>query len=203
MEFEMPIKPFLLIIFIVCSGFTLQDGKSSISRWVITGDGSLKVGGTTNINKFSCDIINFLSPDTVVLCKDFSLETIKMSGSILLDIKRFDCYNAVMTKDLRKALKARDFPRMQIRFINLGWYPETIGNPNEVTGLVSISLAGITKKFEVNYTVTYKGANSMQLKGTRRITFSDFKIIPPGKLGGMVKTHNDLNVEFNLSLAQL
>lgn len=199
----MPIKPFLLIIFIVCSGFTVQDGKSSISRWVITGDGSLKVGGTTNINKFSCDIINCLSPDTVVLWKDFSLETIKMSGSMLLDIKRFDCNNVVMTKDLRKALKARDFPRMRIRFISLGWYPETNGIPNEVTGLVLISLTGITKQFEVNYTVSHKGANSMQLKGTRKITFSDFKIIPPGKLGGMVKTHNDLNVEFNLSLAQL
>jgi len=203
MKIEMLIKPFLLVIFIVCSGSALQNGKSSISRWVITGDGSLKVGGSTNMNKFSCDITNFLSPDTILINKNFSLETIKMSGSMQLDIKRFDCNNIVMTKDLRKALKARDFPRMRIRFISLGWHSESNGNANEVTGLVSISLAGITKKFEVNYTVIYKGANSMQLKGTRRITFSDFSIIPPGKLGGMLKAHNDLNVEFNLSLAQL
>jgi len=199
----MPIAPFLLLIYLFCPGHTLQDGKSSVSLWVISGDGSLKVGGRTNINKFSCSITNLLSPDTIMFVKDFSLEKIKMSGSIQLDIKRFNCNNAVMTKDLRRTLKADEFPRMRIRFISLGWYPESSVKSNAVAGVVLISLAGITKKFDVNYTVIHKGANMMLLKGMRTITFSDFNIIPPGKLGGMVKTHNALDVEFNLGLVQL
>jgi hypothetical protein len=180
-----------------------DDGRKSISSWVMTGEGSLKVGGSTNVNKFSCNITNFISPDTLFIEKDLYRETIKMSGSVHLDIKRFDCNNVVMTKDLRKALKAKDFPQMQIRFISLSWYPESYGNEKEVRGVVSISLAGVTKTFKISYIITQNSSTSMKIKGSWKISFSDFNIVPPAKLGGIVKANDELYIEFKLALVQL
>ena len=198
----MNIKLLLFAVMLICPGAKLPERTLPVSHWVIAGNGSLKVSGSTNISTFSCHITNFLSPDTLRLDKGLLQENTKMSGSIHLDVERFDCFNAGMTRDLRKALKSKNFPKMRIRFISLGWYPESNENVSEVKGLVSISLAGITRKFEVNYTISYKG-DLMQLKGTRKISFSDFNIVPPAKLGGIVKTNNQLSVEFNLRLAQL
>ncbi len=41
------------------------------------------------------------------------------------------------------------------------------------------------------------------LKGVREIKFSDFKIVPPRKVGGMIQTSDILNAEFNLALQLL
>lgn len=69
--------------------------------------------------------------------------------------------------------------------------------------MVYIELAGVNKRFEVDYRYKPEGANSATLIGTRKINFSDFNLVPPRKIGGMIQTHNELNVEFNLKVRVL
>jgi hypothetical protein len=47
------------------------------------------------------------------------------------------------------------------------------------------------------------GANVINLVGTRKVNFSDFNLVPPRKIGGMIQTNNELDVEFNLRLKVL
>lgn len=120
-----------------------------------------------------------------------------------LDVRGFDCHNSMMTKDLRKTLKAKEFPRMVIRFISLSQYPENRSKPYPISGIVNIELAGVSKKFDVAYMVLPSGKNMMVLKGVRELKFSDFNIVPPRKIGGMIKTNDKLVAEFNLTLQLL
>lgn len=117
-----------------------------------------------------------------------------------LDINSFDCHNPVMTADLRKTLKAKTFPHLTINFLTLDKYPDFKDRTGEIKGKVNIELAGAVKQFDVNYRFTTTGANSLLLVGTRKVNFSDFKIVPPRKLGGMIETNNELDIEFSLQM---
>jgi hypothetical protein len=118
-------------------------------------------------------------------------------------VRVFDCHNPIMTKDLRKTLKADRFPSLTIRFISLDKYPNLLEKENLINGAVAISLAGVTKRFNLQYRCLPSGANTIKLIGSKQLNFSDFNIVPPRKLGGMIKTNDELKVEFILKMAQL
>lgn len=192
-------KLLLLFLFLFLSSFNLSKSKPYFVKWVINKECSLKVGGSTNINKFTCVIANYYKPDTLTFYEANGSEPLKISGLLKLDVQNFDCYNPMMTKDLRKTLKAKEYPNLIIRFINLNRYPD--GNQTAaVKGLVNIELAGVTKSFDVDYKFTHSSNNFLTLVGTRNINFSDFGLTPPRKLGGMIQTNDKLSVEFNLNV---
>lgn len=163
---------------------------------------SLKVDGSTNINNFSCAIINYSNPDTIFVTKSAN-QPVQLNGNIKLDVQNFDCRNPIMTADLRKTLKVKEFPKLTIRFMSLSKYPDFNSRQDIAVGIVMIELAGVSKQFDVVYKVVSAEKNYINLIGSRKLNFSDFNISPPRKLGGMIRTNNELSVEFNLRMKVL
>jgi len=191
---------FILSSFLIC-GFSLYKAAPAPIRWVVMKGGSLKVKGSTNINTFACEITGYSNPDTLLVYKNQVQEgNIPLQGRLGLSVKLFDCHHAVMTADLRKTLKAKEYPLMKINFVNLERFPALSGKESKVRGVVDIELAGKVKRFIVNYTFRLDSQRNIQLLGERAVNFSDFGLTPPRKLGGMIQTDNELNVEFNLTL---
>lgn len=168
-------------------------------KWILTKECTLKVNGSTNINKFSCIIPEYARPDTLLFYRKKN-EPLQLSGSLFLDVQNFDCHNPVMTSDLRKTLKAKIYPRIIIHFLNLSKYPDPDIKEGVLKGAVTIELAGTTKRFEVDYRYITLANGNLRLIGTKQVNFSDFNISPPRKLGGMIKTNNELIVEFLLTM---
>jgi hypothetical protein len=177
-----------------------RDKGVTTIKWVITSGCSLKVNGSTNINKFSCVIGNYNRPDTITTVSGNN-QPVKMTGNIQLEVGKFDCHNAIMTADLRKTLKSETHPRLMIFFISMNQYPA----PGKwgLKGSVLIVLAGVSKNFEVDYKLVSAEKDLITLEGTRQVLFSDFNLKPPRKLGGMIKTNNELNVVFTLKMKVL
>jgi hypothetical protein len=164
---------------------------------------SLAVNGSTNINTFQCEITNYSLPDTLACSRTAARgQVLPMNGRLQLDIQSFDCHNKMMTNDLRKTLKAKTYPHLSIRFISINSFPD-FKNPTRITGVVDIDLAGVTKRFEINYLFTVGSGQMVHLKGDRMINFSDFNLSPPSKLGGIIKAKDELSVEFKLNLKPL
>lgn len=208
----------LLVCFIILLtpvlGFKSLGNQSSLPanpiRWVLSKHCTLKVNGSTNINKFSCTIPEYVNPDTLLIERGNKQQRVKIKGSIVLDVQNFDCKNAMMTSDLRKTLKAKVYPRLIITFEDLSNYPNPANPRTAVTdpthseialkGFVTIELAGAIKRFEINYQYVLTGENNLKLIGSKKVNFSDFNIDPPKRLGGMIKTNNELDVEFMLNI---
>jgi hypothetical protein len=167
------------------------------NKWLISETSFLSVNGSTNINKFTCDIPN-CDQDTLTIWK--SDKGVKLSGSINPTVLSFDCHKAMMTKDLRKTLKAKKYPKLHIRFLSLNELPELSGKPIPINGLVEIEIAGIKKLYEINYSISEDTGKVIHLLGSKDLNFSDFELIPPRKLGGMIKTKDQLTVAFNLNM---
>ncbi|MCU7552373.1 YceI family protein [Chitinophagaceae bacterium LB-8] len=189
----------LLYLFLIVAASGFQDNKTNVKKWVVTSGCSLKVDGSTNVNNFSCIIAEYSNPDTIIATINSS-QSVGLSGNIKLDIQKFNCHNPVMTSDLRKTLKAKEFPKLMIRFISLSQYPDIAARNTFTKGIVMIELAGITKRFDVNYKIVSVTNNFINMIGTRQVNFSDFKITPPSRLGGMIRTNNEINVVFDLKL---
>ncbi|HEY0732984.1 MAG TPA: hypothetical protein VGD33_11235, partial [Chitinophagaceae bacterium] len=186
-----------ILVFFVASSF--QPQRPIITRWVIATGCSLKVDGSTNVNKFTCAISNYSKPDTILVTQS-TRPVVQLTGSMQLDVNRFDCFNPMMTADLRKTLKAKEFPHLTIKFISINHYPLSTEANTVTQGIVVIELAGISRTYSVNYRIISASRNFVNLVGFQQLKFSDFKITPPRKIGGMIKTNNDLTVVFDLKL---
>ncbi len=182
---------------LILSGFHPPDNKAS---WVVVHGSSLTVNGSTNVNSYRCDIFNYNLPDTISLIYGIQKGlTVIMNGKLNLEIAAFDCHNKMMTSDLRKTLKSKQFPILSVKFISINSFPD-FKNPKKIIGVVEIGLAGITKRFEINYLFSGDEKMLLHLKGNQEIHFSDFKLVPPSKLGGVIKAKDELLVEFMLHL---
>jgi len=175
---------------------------NQVNKWVISQNSSLCVNGSTNINKFACEVPAYDQADTLILIHSTD-KAVRLTGYIELKIQRFDCHNAIMTHDLRNTLKDKQYPLMRINFLTLSELPELCQRPKNITGLVNIELAGTSKRFEINYLATADAQRNVCMIGTRDINFSDFNLTPPRKLGGMIRTNDKLSVQFRLNIKSL
>lgn len=191
-------RTLLIYLFILLTAFNYQNNPN-VLKWVVMSGGSLRVDGSTNVNQFTCAITNYSKPDTIHVSRSNN-PSVKLNGAIRLDVKNFDCHNKPMTDELRKILKAKEHPKLMIKFVSLNQYPEPHSKNKIINGLVFIELAGVTKKYEVHYKVISADHANIQLVGTRDVLFTDFNISPPKKLGGMIKTNDKLKVEFNVRM---
>lgn len=178
-------------------------GRQRPQKWVILKGSSLLVNGSTNINHFSCEVPNYCNPDTIILRNDMegnATADIPLSGQINLSISGFDCHNSMMTAEFRKILKAPLFPCLTIHFLSFNHLPVTGIRQQNLAGMVDIQLAGVIRRFQLDYVLSYKDNRQIILTGSRSLNFSDFGLVPPRKLGGMIRTNDRVDIAFSLNM---
>ena len=188
---------YLLAVFSVLTSFPLLNPTT---KWVITQNSSLTINGSTNVNKFSCTILNYPKTDTITINRENN-EAL-LTGTFKLNVKNFECNNVMMTHQFRKTLKHEEFPLLYITFISLKEFPSPNQKNNPIKGLVAIKIAGITKRFDICYEFESLD-NTLQLRGSQTVNFSDFKLVAPQRLGKLVKTNDQLSVIFDLKLKKV
>ena len=172
-----------------------------VEKWVITNGCTLSVSGSTNINKFVCEVTQTAGSDTIWHYNyDNAKKYYPISGLMYIDVTGFNCHNPMMTSDLRKTLKYKEYPKLIINFISLQKLPDPKSNKERISGLVDIELSGVKKRFSIDYEFQSSKLNEIMVVGTKQILFSDFNLIPPRKLGGMIKTNNELMITFSISM---
>ncbi|MEO6721640.1 MAG: hypothetical protein ABIN67_14830 [Ferruginibacter sp.] len=170
-----------------------------IVKWVVEKNSTLRVEGKSNINSFTCNINEYAAKDTIV-CIDELSTPIRLSGNLQMDVLSFNCHSSMITKDLRKTLKAEEYPKLNIRFLSLQSMPSPLSKTESIDGSLEVELAGVVKRFEVSYSFTTIGAGYIKLNGGHRFCFSDFKLIPPKKMAGLIKIKDEFDVNFQLIL---
>jgi len=175
--------------------------QTLVHRLIVQPSSTLTIEGTTNINSYECAIIRYAGNDTLVLHEGGrNIRPVFVKGSVELDASRCDCGIAPMTADFRKAINSKEYPSIIIDFISFERMPVYGTDPDKFQGILKISLAGVTKLFEVNCTINATHAGIIHLMGTRVFLFSDFNITPPTRMLGAIKVNESLSVSFHLQL---
>ncbi|NML56191.1 hypothetical protein [Chryseobacterium cheonjiense] len=145
-------------------------------------DNYIQISGSTNINTFKCTNNTFRTPGG-----NFSISERNLPN-IALKVDDFDCRNKMMTSDFQKTLSAEDHPYLNIRFLSL--------DKNKAVYNAQIEVKMINRSKIYNITFCLENG---KLTGKRSVKFSDFNILPPTKMGGMIVVKDDLNLVFALA----
>jgi hypothetical protein len=142
----------------------------------------LEINGWTNINTFKCVENQFKGSAMVYSFTGAQLP------NIAFKITNFDCGNKVMTGDFQKTLKADKFPELTIKFLQ---FKKT--SSNTFQAVVDVKMMTVSRKYPIEFTYFQNS-----LMGNKRLKFSDFQIVPPKKMGGMVYVKDELDLVFSL-----
>lgn len=192
----------VMLVFLPLVSFRGYDKKLTV-RWAVQKTSSLKIEGSSNVNRFACEVQGYFQTDTIAFtpAQDVT-RVVPLSGSLTVDVAGFDCQNRMLTKDLRKTLRSDAHPKLEVRFISLERIPFLQDNKDQLKGVVEVELAGVSKRFEIDYSLLKQGGN-LQLDGHREFNFSDFRLKAPQRLGGMIRVKDQFNVRFHLNLQQV
>jgi YceI-like protein len=199
MFYKQIFRCFIIVIVSIFSRYTAAAQTGKIVKWTVEKNSTLRVQGKTNVNSFTCNINEYAKKDTIICINDPD-KPISFTGEIQMDILSFNCHSSMITKGLRKTLRADEYPTMTIRFISLQFMPLQQNKIELIKGWVEVQLAGVVKRFELSYSFLQSGSDYLQLNGGRSFRFSDFKLSPPQKLGGLIKIKDDFDVNFRLIL---
>lgn len=173
--------------------------------WRIEKETKLVINGKANIANIACDIKTYDKADTLLVMAGSDTDSIALQGKLAFDIIDFNCKNFFFTSQLRKTLKADQHPIMLIRLVKLDKLPAA-GNSTaycEASGEVEITLAGVTRRFQIPIRFcNYPGGRSV-LFGARNFRLEDFNLKGPGKVAGFIRVKNDFKVEFHMALTRI
>ena len=144
----------------------------------------VEINGWTNVNTFKCANINFKNSPTVYTFTGNQLPNLQ------LQVNDFDCKNRMMTADFRKTLNAEKYPSLTIKFITFSKV-----SANRFSAVVEVKMMTVTQKYKIEFS-EYKNS----LVGNKRLKFSDFNIVPPKRMGGMVYVKDELDLFFSLAI---
>jgi hypothetical protein len=176
------------------------------SKWVVLKTSSLNIAGRTNVNRFSCGVSEYAESDTLCFLPERTsarIIGIPLCGKLKLNIDQFDCRSRMMTGEFKKALRYEQYPQLTIRFVSLQKMPCLNEHPESIKGCVEIELAGICKLFEIDYSANRSGNCAVELTGSRSLSFHDFGLKPPRKMGGLIRVNDSLDVHFTLCLRRI
>jgi hypothetical protein len=167
-------------------------------RWVVQPASKLKVMGKTNVNKFTCQIQSYCGADTLVLQDAGAIPPRFLKGNVSLEATGFNCGNAIMTTDFHKTIQSKQYPQISIAFLSLERFPSYTCRNELIKSQMIISLAGVSKPFEMDCVIEAEANGLFHLIGSRCFQFSDFNLEAPSKMFGMIKVDETLDVTFHL-----
>ncbi len=189
---------FFALVFLL-SGF--RPDNVLVHRLIVLPDSRLIIDGKTNVNSYSCAIPKYIGKDTLILHEGGrNVRPVFVKGEVSLDARSFDCGIAPMTADFRKTINSKTHPVIIIDFISFERAPSYKSGEEKFKSVVRISLAGVSKLFEMDCSIASTPAGLIHLKGGREFIFSDFNLEAPRHLLGLVKVDQELRVGFHLVL---
>lgn len=153
------------------------------SQLVTAQKNGVEINGWTNIGTFKCTNANFQNSGSIYSFTGTQLPNIPVK------VTDFDCKNKIMTSDFRKTLHADKYPVLTIKFLNFNKL-----KANRFSALVEVKMMNVTRKYTIEFSEYHDS-----LVGNKRLKFSDFNIVPPKKMGGMVYVKDEIDLLFSLA----
>jgi len=175
---------------------TYHIGKNSI----------LKLEGKTNVSGFTCDCNDNFPPQQFIVegTNDGSLNTEFKLASLKLKIKSLDCGNALMNKDLQKALNASTYPNITIELKKVEQAKcnrlTELKDWVQMKALIRITLNNVSKEYWLNITAKKSGPNQFRFIGSKSLKMTDFCVTPPVAMMGMIKVQDAITINLDLEV---
>lgn len=150
----------------------------------------LVINGESNINKFS---FSYMTP-ALIRGDDTSKGAEYERIDFKIPVHQFKPGNPRMYDDFLTLLKAKEYPYIMISLLtgNLTGERKSGISRNE---RIAVTIAGVTREYTVDCALVHCNED-LVLNGMQTVRLTDFGLIPPVRLSGIVKVENEINVRF-------
>ena len=164
--------------------------SSEAEPYLIIQEKRITVNGNTSIGSFSCDYGVSGKNDLLFINK---LASSPYSFSVPVDA--FRCGNFLLNRDFRATLKAKEYPEISVQVLKLNK-----DKKNTFRGTIKLFLVGKSKTIaDVEFTI--KAQDNNRILSTEFIfSASEFDLIPPKKLGGLIEADDEMEIIVSLVL---
>ena len=161
---------------------------------------TLVINGSSNLHNWSEKVQN-MNCTAVFNLNNSAITEIK-KVSFTCKVKDIQSDKSLMEKKTYSALKQEEYPEITFqseKLVRLNM--ENNGNFNGViTG--NLTIAGKTRQDTISFEGRIVDEGNINVRGSVRISMSDFGIEPPTYLFGALKTDNDVTVDYNFNFVK-
>lgn len=177
-------------------GFRTDDAELTVVKPAI---GYIDITVESNVNKL------YFKYALNQICLSINVETLQSrsddtsNARIIVPVNEFTCTNKLAYRDFLTLLKSNQYPNITIAI------PQKVLVQKQSTDSVIlhdvlINIAGVSRKYDINYSIENANGKDSFLVGTTKIKLTDLNIEPPQKSFGLVKVKNEIIVKFGFCL---
>ena len=115
---------------------------------------------------------------------------------VTVTVHDIECGDGTMNKHLRKALKEKDYPKIQFETNKYALQD----NGGAVKTFGELTIAGVTKPVELDATLTALPEGGVRAVGKTDIQMKEYKVKPPSLLFGTLKVASEVSVHFDTDI---
>ena len=181
----------MLLVQLMMALLLLFPDKAAKEGYLVVRGERITVKAATSVGNIDCAYNSSRPGDTLYINR----QAARGKGLVLsLPVKAFGCGNLLLTRDFQRTLKAGDYPLVRVEVLEL------VQEGQQLVGALRLQLAG---KTQVLRGVNFSSQAGQKLSTTLCLSFSDFELATPNKLGGLVKVEEEMQVKVELLLAHL
>lgn len=154
--------------------------------------------GTSNVNSFSCSIIDSFCGEELDVCFTKAGNTISFDNAqFKVEVAQFDCQNKLITRDMQKTLEEEEYPHMNFKLLKINNWEQ------EPTAELQITIAGKTNLYNLKYGLVPVNNQAFKINLNTSFYMSEFDIVAPRALLGLVKVNETIEVDIELFLTSV
>ncbi len=163
---------------------------------VIEPQSTFSLRGVSNVNTFSCEIVEGFCGEELNVCFVENEDIIEFENTqFSVSVDEFDCRNRYITRDMKKALKQEAFPLMNFKLLSISRLED---NP---LAEMLITISGKSNFYHLKYSMERIKENTYRLNLNSEFYMQDFDIEPPSALLGLIKVANTIEVDIELVIS--
>jgi hypothetical protein len=151
------------------------------------------------VNSFSCAYGTSFAQDT--LSHEVSIQedsVVAVSGDDLaLKVDAFDCGKKAINKDFRNTLKSDKHPTIDVSLSRL-IHEQGVARKAEII----ITIAEVSQSYIVRISQERTVEDGHIISGSQMVKLTDFNLEPPRAMFGLIKVHDEMEVDFSLTINQ-
>ncbi len=184
------------ILIIVFLSLAYSGQKSRLSILPSTG---LILKGTSTLHDFEC------KTSSIEGSLDFDPESGHfLAADLKIPVKSIHSESTSMDDNMYEALKSDENPNIEFTFLKYDSAAGSVSLKKDSTFHITgkLAIAGKEKEVDLEVIVKEKGNGVYSVKGEKKLLMTDYGIKPPKFMLGVLKTGNEVTIDFNLDLKE-
>lgn len=166
---------------------------------MVSDKSEIIIHGSTSINNFSCSSSLVLMNDTLpVLITPGKF--IFTNARLIFTVNSIECGDNYSNKQLRNTLKSNQFPFILVDLMEISPDPSFF---YKARTQLRVEVAGKQQLQNVNLILRRAAEDVYHLSGVTQISMSEYDLVAPSPMMGLIKVEDRLDIEIHLVLKVL